>query len=116
MKTAKIYNDVNFDNSKPVITVLFETDFTKEIRIIMKRGTVMKEHKTKFPIVVEIVDGNIDFGCYQKVQELEKGSLIALDGNISHDLKANEDSVIRLTLTKYDNSQRVLNLIKTNKL
>ncbi len=107
MKIANIYQELIYNESKPLIKVLFETDFTKEIRIAMHKNTQMKEHKTAFPIVVEIVDGTIDFGVRGEVKHLKKGDLIALEGNISHDLKAKEDSVIRLTLTKYDTSKRV---------
>ena len=107
MKIANIYQDIAYKENKPVITVLFETDFTKEIRIAMQKGTIMKEHKTSYPIVIEILEGNIDFGVEQETNRLTKGDLIALGGNVPHDLKANENSIIRLTLTKYDNAKRV---------
>lgn len=111
MKTASIFQDITYNENRPIITVLLETDFTKEIRIAMHEGTIMKEHKTAFPIVVEILDGKIDFGVNGEIQCLNKGDLIALDGNVPHDLKANENSIIRLTLTKYDDASRVKNLI-----
>lgn len=112
MKTANILQDIEYNDSKPVISVLFETDFTKEIRIAMKKGTVMKEHKTSYPIVVQIIEGNIDFGVQQKTNNLNKGSIIALEEGIPHDLKANENSIIRLTLTKNDTTQRVEKVAK----
>lgn len=111
MKIANLYQDATYNENKPVINVLFETDFTKEIRITMQKGTVMKEHKTPYPIVVEILEGNIEFGAKQETKHLTKGDLIALDGNIPHDLKASVNSIIRLTLTKYDNAERVKNII-----
>ncbi len=111
MKTADIYKDIEYSAENPVINVLFETDFTKEIRIVMQKGTAMKKHKTKFPIVVQLMEGEIDFGVNDEVKNLQKGGLIALDGNIPHDLKAAEDSVIRLTLTKYDETERVRKVI-----
>lgn len=112
MKIAEIFKDVIFSNEKPMVELLLETDFTKEIRIAMQKGTAMKEHKTKFPIVVETVEGDIDFGVKGKVVNLLKGNLIALDGDVPHDLKANEDSIIRLTLSKYDSSKRVEKLVE----
>ncbi len=112
MKTASILKNVEYNNRKPIITVLFETEFTKEIRIAMQKNTVMKEHKTSFPIVVEIVEGNINFGVQQQTKNLIKGDLIALESNVPHDLTANENSIIRLTLTKYDDVNRVKNTVE----
>ncbi|MBZ9778937.1 cupin [Psychroflexus sp. CAK8W] len=94
MKTASLIQHLEFHNEKPLITVLFETDFTKEIRIAMHKGTTMKEHKTSFPIVVEIHDGEIDFGVDGEIKNLTKGDLIALEANVPHDLIAKKDSIV----------------------
>jgi len=110
MKEASILKDVQYNEHKPIITVLFETDFTKEIRIAMHDGTAMKEHKTSFPIVINVLEGSIDFGVNGEVKRLDAGALIALDSNVPHDLKALENSIVRLTLTKYDNTARVANV------
>ena len=112
MKTANLYTDLEFNEKRPLINVLFETPFTKEIRIAMHEGTEMKKHKTSFPIVVEVVDGTIDFGVNNEVLNLKKGSLISLDSNIPHDLKALENSIVRLTLTKNDEMSRVEKVIE----
>lgn len=112
MKTAALLKNIIYNEKKPVTTVLFETDFTKEIRIAMQKETVMKEHKTKFPIVVEVVKGDINFGVEGNIHQLTDGSLIALNPNIPHDLKANENSIIRLTLSKQDEISRVEKLVK----
>ncbi len=107
MARALLYKDIVFNESKPVVNVLLETNFTKEVRIAMQKGTEMAKHQTSFPIVVEIVDGEINFGVNGEVLNLKKGALIALDGGVSHDLQAIEDTIIRLTLTKYDETNRV---------
>ena len=107
MKTASLIRVDKPGGSKPKIEVLFETDFTKEIRIAFKKDQVMKEHKTPYPIVVEIFEGAIDFGVRGKVHSLQKGALLALDGEVPHNLKATENSIVCLTLTKLDTVERV---------
>lgn len=107
MKTNSLYNQLEFKDNKPAITVLLESDFTKEIRIAFKENQVMKEHKTPFPIVVEMVDGKLDFGVNGEVLHLKKGDLLALEGGVPHDLKALTESVVRLTLSKGDKADRV---------
>ncbi len=108
MKIASIYKDLEYNEKKPAISVLFETLFTKEIRIAMKGGQVMKKHQTPFPIVIEMLEGKLDFGVDGKILNLVKGDLLALDGGVPHDLQAIENTVIRLTLSKSDESQRVV--------
>ena len=112
MKTASIFKDIVFKEKGPAVSVLFETEFTKEIRIAMKAGQEMKEHKTSFPIVVQLVEGKIDFTVSGEVLNLAKGDLIALDGGVPHSLDALEESIVRLTLTKADEVDRVKQVLE----
>ena len=107
MKTASIYQDLEFSENKPAIKVLLETDFTKEIRILLNKGQEMKEHQTPFPIVVELLEGKIIFGVEGQNYEVKKGDLLTLSGGVPHNLIAKKESVIRLTLSKLDSSKRV---------
>ncbi len=112
MNYSNILKDLNYKEDKVAITILFETETTKEIRILFKKGQFMKKHQTKFPITVEIVDGAIDFGVENKTHNLVKGDLVALEGGIPHDLLAVKKSIVRLTLSKLDSVERVKNVVK----
>lgn len=112
MKTVSIYQDLEFNENKPAIKVLLETDFTKEIRILMKEGQEMKEHQTPFPIVVELLEGEIAFGVEGIDYKVKKGDLLTLSGGIPHNLIAKKESVIRLTLSKLDSSKRVESVVE----
>lgn len=110
MKKSSLLNDVIYDESKPKINVLFETEQTKEIRIALDTNVEMKEHKTPYPIVIEIVKGEIDFGVNGEKQRLVAGDLVSLEGGVPHDLLAFEPSIIRLSLSKLDSVERVRNI------
>lgn len=112
MKTASLIENLEYNENRPAIQVLFETEAGKEIRMAFKKDQVLKEHKTPFPIVVEIFEGAIDFGVNGEVQALKKGDLIALAGNVPHDLRALEKSTVRLSLNKSDTAKRVENVAK----
>lgn len=112
MKMSSLSEQIEYNENKPAVKVLLESEAGKEIRIVFKKGQIMKEHKTPFPIVVEIFEGAIDFGVNGEVQSLKRGDLIALDGNVPHDLNAMEDSIVRLSLNKADTAQRVEKVVE----
>lgn len=108
MKKSSLTENITYNENKAAISVLFETETTKEIRIVMKQDQAMKEHKTSFPITVEIFEGAIDFGVEGTVHKLVKGDLVSLEASIPHDLVATENSIVRLTLSKLDTVDRVV--------
>ena len=107
MKIESFNENVHFDDAKVVTKVLLETTFSKEIRILLKQGQIMKEHKAPFPIIVHILNGEINFGVNEMIKPLKNGDIIALDASVPHDLTALKDSVVRLTLSKLDKPERV---------
>ena len=110
MKTASFTTDLVYNEAKPSISIMLETETSKEIRIVFKEGQIMKEHQTPFPIVVQVFKGAIDFGVQGVKQHLRAGDLIALDGGVPHDLTALDESIVRLSLSKKDSLQRVRNI------
>lgn len=113
MQITSLYDQIQYDEQRPALRVMIDNEHTKEIRIVFKTGQEMKEHKTKFPIVIEIVEGQIDFGVDGQRHSLRKGALIALAGDMPHDLKAEQDSVVRLSLSKFDQTSRVTQMVNS---
>ena len=112
MTHTNLFTELVYGDTKPVVKLVLETPFSKEIRIAFKEGQLMKEHQTPYPIVVEIVDGEIDFGVNGETHSVKKGALLTLEGNVPHDLLAKKDSIVRLTLSKFDAVERVEQVIK----
>ncbi|TRX71192.1 cupin [Carboxylicivirga sp. M1479] len=112
MKTASLTSQVTHKDNKPHIQALLETPFSKEIRIVFKKGQIMKEHSAHTPIVVEIFKGEIDFGVNNEIHQLTEGDILTLNGKVPHDLKATKDSIVRLSLSKKDAVERVFSVIR----
>lgn len=108
MKKSSLLDNLIYHDTKPSITVLLENDTSKEIRIVFKKEQFMKEHKTSFPITVEIFEGVIDFGVNGTTYNLIKGDLVSLEASVPQDLVAKADSIVRLTLSKLDTVERVI--------
>lgn len=112
MKLASFTQDVMYHDERPTVQVMLNTDAGKEIRIAFRKGQVMKEHQTPFPIVVQVFEGAIDFGIRGEIQQLKKGDMIALEGGVPHDLNAQEDSLVRLSLSTSDSVKRVEKVVE----
>ncbi|MGY8910463.1 MAG: cupin domain-containing protein [Flavobacteriales bacterium] len=110
MKIASFLKNVTFNENKPSISMLLDTEFSKEIQIVFENEQIMKSHKAPFPITVQVLEGSINFGVNGEIKELQTGDLIYLDANIVHNLTALSQSVVRLTLSKLDTLQRVKSL------
>lgn len=115
MVSANILENLQYNETKPAIKVLFETESTKEVRILMKAGQVMAEHQTPYPITVAMIAGTLDFGVEGTIHSLVGGDMLNLPGAVPHDLKATSDSIVRLTLSKSDSIARVEGVINTSK-
>lgn len=74
----------------------------------------MKKHKTPYPIVIHILEGEIDFGVEDVSHSLKKWSIVGLEWNIEHDLIAKADSIVRLTLSKLDRAERMEEVVKNS--
>jgi quercetin dioxygenase-like cupin family protein len=99
-------------NPKRVHTkLILETAFTKEIRIHLGAGQSMKDHRAPSPIIVHVLEGEIEFGVDGQTYNLTKGSILSLDGGIAHNLFAKSESMVRLTLSKVDSEERVAKVV-----
>lgn len=108
----KLISWSNDDFSTDVkISVLSENQSSKDIQIIMPKNSVMKEHKAPFDITVQVLKGCIDFGIDDKRLRLNELDMIAVLANVPHSLMANEDSIIRLNLSKKDDVSRVSKIL-----
>lgn len=110
MKVASFLEDIKFNEMKPAVSLLLDTAFSKEIRVVFKKGQTMEDHQAPFTIIVQVIKGNINFGVNGEIQQMEDGDIISLKPHVVHNLTATEMSVVRLSLSKTDSVKRVKNV------
>ena len=65
---------------------------------VMRSGARLQEHKTAGALSVQTLAGHISLRVLQDTIDLPVGHVAMLDGNISHDVEALEESVFLLTI------------------
>lgn len=108
-----VFNFNIFDGVKTAM--LCESEFSKEIRITMAKDAVMKEHMAPNAIIVQVLRGGIEFEMSGKILVMNEFDMITLPAFIPHSLKALENSIIRLSLSKSDSHTRVFKIANSKK-
>lgn len=85
---------------------------SKEIRICMDAGTIMKEHTAPGAITIMVLKGSVHIRSHNEEVTLYEGDMLYFDAKVPHSLKADEQVVIRLVLSKNDSAKRVQTLLK----
>lgn len=109
MQTTAFLKDTRF-GEKVQIDKMFETPFSKEIRICMAEGNTMQEHTAPGAITILVLKGKVRIDSLEESTELENGDMVYFDAKVPHSLEALQESVIRLTLSKNDSEKRVFSL------
>ena len=65
---------------------------------VLRSGARLQEHKTAGPISVQTLAGHIRLHALEDTIDLPVGHVAMLDGNISHDVEALEESAFLLTI------------------
>lgn len=111
MTKVAFLKNLYFD-ATPQITKMLETLSSKEIRICMAKGNVMKEHTAPGAITIMILQGEVAISSNDNSIVLHNGDMVYFDAKVPHSLEAKEQSIVRLVLSKNDTIQRVQNILK----
>lgn len=65
--------------------------------MVLKKGAKLGKHRTRGPIAVHVLSGDVWFSIRGEPVKLSAGSLVALDRDIVHSIEALNESVLLLT-------------------
>ena len=98
MQQANMLEAIEYNDENIVITQLLATAFSKEIRIVMQKHQVMRDHESDHPVTLYVVDELVNLSIEEKDIVIKKGNLVTLEGGVKHHLKALDDTVLHLTI------------------
>ena len=78
-------------------TFLKESD-VRAVLTALKAGATVKEHSVPGPAIVQALSGRISLRLPDQTVELSVGQLVALEGNLPHDVEAIEESAFLVTI------------------
>jgi quercetin dioxygenase-like cupin family protein len=72
------------------------------VLVVMKAGSVLKEHQAEARISVQTLSGRVRFRAAGESIELPTGKLLVVDKKVPHEVEALEDSTFLLSLFRQE--------------
>ena len=80
----------------PVVKILKQGSGYKMMAIGLKKGAVLKEHKTAVPATLIVTEGNVLYNEHERSVDLKRDADFEIPVNVLHSLLALEDSICLL--------------------
>lgn len=94
----QIKSETTWTSSDRNSVTLFKSETMRIVLIGLHENAELKPHKANGVISVQVIQGKIEFTTEQQTTHIEKGQVIALRENITHNVKALSESFFLLTL------------------
>jgi quercetin dioxygenase-like cupin family protein len=98
MKTFTLSEIAQFDDTKVRATPLISSGESRQMLFTFRAGQELASHRARGPISVLILSGRLQFAAGGEARMLEPGQFVTLDAGIQHSVRADQDSVMLLTL------------------
>ena len=85
-------------NSGQNARTLIKYDTLRVVLVALKAGKSLPEHRTEGRITVHVISGHVEVKAAGRTFNLRAGGLLALDRNLSHDVRALQESAVLLTI------------------
>lgn len=81
-----------------VNTTLLKSAHLQVFRLVLAKGKIFEEHQVPGEIIVQCLEGRIEFTTRERTQELGPGELLYLNGGDPHSLTGIEDASALVTV------------------
>lgn len=95
-----IFQDLVFNEEKPSVLTIRNTDRINVIAIGLRAGQVLKKHVTPFPALLVVLKGRISFDMEGVQTEVPLSGTFDIPANVQHEVTALEESIFMVTKEK----------------
>jgi quercetin dioxygenase-like cupin family protein len=86
-----------FIEDQPHAELLTQVADTRVLLISFRAGQLLKEHQVSHNILVQTLQGTVEFRTAEKSVVLRPGMILQLDANISHNVLAQTEAILLIT-------------------
>lgn len=90
--------------SRPGVKRAMVADGARVVVFRFAAGQILAEHKAAFPILVQSIDGHIEFTADGRTIDLRPGGIAHLPARLLHEVRAVTDATLLLTMLDPDAS------------
>lgn len=99
MRLYDLHTLATFQEARPAINVLFESDAARVVLLAFQAGQQLPEHQVSSQILFQVLQGSLTFTAATTPVEMQEGMLLELDANVLHSIVAHSETMALLTQT-----------------
>ncbi|WP_196892679.1 hypothetical protein [Aureivirga marina] len=97
---ASLLNNLQYNENHPMMYDLLETPKSIEKAILLRKEQLLENHSFNAHVVIEVFAGIIDFNDGEQHSVFDKGDFFYLSKKATFEIKAKENSMLRITQFK----------------
>ena len=99
-EVLKLTDAIYFNADKPEFKTVFETSKGGVALVALKGGQKLETHTAPFEVMVNVVEGEIEFTMLDQSRLMRTGEFLLMGANVAHSVVANVDSKLMLVKVK----------------
>ena len=84
--------------TKPTITIKYQNDDLKVLRLIGEPGDILPDHKVNHKAILHLLDGSVEYIEQERTVALQKGDFQLIPEDVVHQLSFKTASELELIL------------------
>lgn len=97
---TELLNQIDADDNRVQFHEIFETGNGGVILLAFKKGQKLDTHLAPAEVMVNVLEGEVDFTMLDKTNTIRRGEFILVGANVPHSVEARTDAKVMLVKIK----------------